>query len=743
MRYNITNQFFKRRGGFFRAAVFGMTGAILASQPVAAAAESVLPAPSSENPDISSLKTFQGTVNIQLLTEADSEPGEPDNSRKGSGSGRWDEQDILERWEIDSASLPSEPAEEAPAVPEELKPYFEEAVSDTVNMYHGTVPPAPDLSKYSLRADTIRAAVRDKARIRMEEESGKILDKMKSYTASFSVMTFPSLASELQRQTPGKLAAFGKEKESGDGTLADSHTSTAGSSGDFSSSQTDQTSSAGKGPFLSALPGSQTDVSDRQTDLSDREENNAVIPEEYAEDTGESVSEDFAGTDAGNDSPSSDPAAEGFSSFDPAAEGYSSSDPAAGGFSYSDPDAEGSPSFDPAEEGSSVPDSVGITDNFLFHSPPGMSSFLSYIPGMYPDNPPVSGPGADDGGISDAFADSNPAQVQGTGNDEEAESGRDILLNPDQAAPLDELDILLDTDQAAPLYEQAVETDPVQGETANFALARPFDQGSLYYKYKMKEAGHSGEDSAGTESGHDREEEEFLPGRRVVFIGDSRTVGMEMFVGGREDEYWSAKNSMGYSWLVSSGAPAVENLIDENTDVVILMGVNDLGNVSRYVDYMNAKAADWKERGARTFFVSVTPVVDSKSPNAKNSRIEDFNAYAVENLKGVHYIDAYNRVRNSFGSPDGIHFDGATYREIYRIIHFYLYRGWYEEAGLRFYFDCGRPLTGWQYLDGHWQYMDGAGVRWIRDSRVGDVCLAPYPMTGLTDPNISVLSKTF
>ena len=107
---------------------------------------------------------------------------------------------------------------------------------------------------------------------------------------------------------------------------------------------------------------------------------------------------------------------------------------------------------------------------------------------------------------------------------------------------------------------------------------------------------------------------------RCVFLGDSRTVGMEMFVGGREDEYWSAKNSMGYSWLVSSGAPAVENLIDENTDVVILMGVNDLGNVSRYVDYMNAKAADWKERGARTFFVSVTPVVDSKSPNAKNQR---------------------------------------------------------------------------------------------------------------------------
>ena len=191
--------------------------------------------------------------------------------------------------------------------------------------------------------------------------------------------------------------------------------------------------------------------------------------------------------------------------------------------------------------------------------------------------------------------------------------------------------------------------------------------------------------------------------------------------------------------MVNSGVPAVDGLIGRNTDVVILMGVNDLGNVASYVDYMNEKAAEWKERGARTFFVSVTPVIDSKSPNAKNSRIESFNAYAQENLKNVIYIDAYNRIRYSFGSPDGIHFDGATYQEIYRIIHFYQYTGWYEEAGLHFYFDKGKPLTGWHYLDGEWQYMDGAGVRWIRKGRVGDVVLEGFPETGLLNPYRAVL----
>ena len=222
--------------------------------------------------------------------------------------------------------------------------------------------------------------------------------------------------------------------------------------------------------------------------------------------------------------------------------------------------------------------------------------------------------------------------------------------------------------------------------------------------------------------------------RRTVLIGDSRTVGMEMYVGGDEDTYWSAANSMGYNWMVSTGVPAVEDLIGEDTDVVILMGVNDLGNVSRYVSYMNEKAAEWKERGAQTWFVSVTPVDDRRSPNAKNARIESFNTYMQENMEGIRYIDAYNRIRSSFGSPDGIHFDRATYQEIYRIIRFHLYCGWYTENGLWFWFENGEPRTGWQYLDNSWQYFDGNGVRWIRDGRVGEVVLAPYPETGMLDP---------
>ena len=404
------------------------------------------------------------------------------------------------------------------------------------------------------------------------------------------------------------------------------------------------------------------------------------------------------------------------------------------------------------EESPVRPDEEHIPDSTLLHAPPGMSSFLSYLPGgniwsdeegfSYVEN---SSEGLSSGEFSTGYLSSEDDSSEGIST-EKISSG-DFGSEEDSAeAGFSDTFSDSSSDTGQSVY---ADSDVFPDLTANFALAKPITSGRLCYKYGNKESqradsgSEENDDSGEIEDDHSAEASETFSAahRNVVFIGDSRTVGMEMYVGGREDEYWCAKNSMGYSWMVNTATPSVDSLIGENTDVVILMGVNDLGNVNLYVDYMNEKAAEWKERGARTFFVSVTPVVDSKSPNAKNSRIESFNAYAIENLRNVYYIDAYNRIRYSFGSPDGIHFDAETYREIYRIIHFYLYQGWYEEAGLRFYFDCGQPVTGWHFLDGSWQYMDGAGVRWVKNSRVGDVCLAPYPLTGLTDPDIRILSS--
>ena len=626
---------------------------------------------------------------------------------------------VLDKWDIDPDSLPRQENEEIPSVPEEIREYFEAAVAGTVEQYKGSTPPASDLSRYSLRADTIRAGVRAKAHALMKKESGQILDRMNSFALSLGGPAIAQIALEMQSRTAGKMAAFGSRQEDDDSghevhSAGLFPSSSDGSQGSPYSEESSVSGATVRVPFLSIAPPSKEEPHKENSIENDSIENDI-------EDSKESSTENSIDSDI-EDSLEDETESSG-------------------------EDVSESPEESPVR-----PDEEHIPDSTLLHAPPGMSSFLSYLPGgniwsdeegfSYVEN---SSEGLSSGEFSTGYLSSEDDSSEGIST-EKISSG-DFGSEEDSAeAGFSDTFSDSSSDTGQSVY---ADSDVFPDLTANFALAKPITSGRLCYKYGNKESqradsgSEENDDSGEIEDDHSAEASETISAahRNVVFIGDSRTVGMEMYVGGREDEYWCAKNSMGYSWMVNTATPSVDSLIGENTDVVILMGVNDLGNVNLYVDYMNEKAAEWKERGARTFFVSVTPVVDSKSPNAKNSRIESFNAYAIENLRNVYYIDAYNRIRYSFGSPDGIHFDAETYREIYRIIHFYLYQGWYEEAGLRFYFDCGQPVTGWHFLDGSWQYMDGAGVRWVKNSRVGDVCLAPYPLTGLTDPDIRILSS--
>ena len=642
---------------------------------------------------------------------------------------------VLDKWDIDPDSLPRQENEEIPSVPEEIREYFEAAVAGTVEQYKGSTPPASDLSRYSLRADTIRAGVRAKAHALMKKESGQILDRMNSFALSLGGPAIAQIALEMQSRTAGKMAAFGSRQEDDDSghevhSAGLFPSSSDGSQGSPYSEESSVSGATVRVPFLSIAPPSKEEPHKEnsiendsiENDIEDSKENhteNSV--ENDIEDSKESYTDNSIDTDIEDSL-------------------------------EDETESSGEDVSESLEESPVRPDEEHIPDSTLLHAPPGMSSFLSYLPGgniwsdeegfSYVEN---SSEGLSSGEFSTGYLSSEDDSSEGIST-EKISSG-DFGSEEDSAeAGFSDTFSDSSSDTGQSVY---ADSDVFPDLTANFALAKPITSGRLCYKYGNKESqradsgSEENDDSGEIEDDHSAEASETFSAahRNVVFIGDSRTVGMEMYVGGREDEYWCAKNSMGYSWMVNTATPSVDSLIGENTDVVILMGVNDLGNVNLYVDYMNEKAAEWKERGARTFFVSVTPVVDSKSPNAKNSRIESFNAYAIENLRNVYYIDAYNRIRYSFGSPDGIHFDAETYREIYRIIHFYLYQGWYEEAGLRFYFDCGQPVTGWHFLDGSWQYMDGAGVRWVKNSRVGDVCLAPYPLTGLTDPDIRILSS--
>ena len=152
---------------------------------------------------------------------------------------------------------------------------------------------------------------------------------------------------------------------------------------------------------------------------------------------------------------------------------------------------------------------------------------------------------------------------------------------------------------------------------------------------------------------------------KLVFIGDSRTEGLRDAV--RDDSVWSCLSSMGYDWMVSTGVPQVEDQIEDNTAVIILMGVNDLYHVNDYISYINSKAAEWGNRGAQTYFVSVGPV--QNDPYCTNGEIESFNAAMQANLSGATYIDVYSYlVSEGFSTVDGIHYPDSVSIDIYNYI---------------------------------------------------------------------------
>lgn len=616
---------------------------------------------------------------------------------------KWDEERILRNWDLDPDELPEVPEEELPRIPEELIPYFQEETEGVLAWYAGRTPPAADLGKYSPRADAVRAAVREAARRAARRERRELDPLLRGAIASLGEEALPEMLAKLQGDAdPGThpllaTQAYGAEPTAIASAASDGYVPSEASGSQYQQAYGETggltTVPAGQIPAVQGVPG---EIS----------EESGALP--YGQEAGE-------GTTSGLYSlhrylEARRHTQEEYAPAPAAEEGF---DSAAGSGAFA--------GILPGTDAAGLPVPPCLCD-FALRFPADPSAMktaggMTLFPGL-----------SNYVGMQDAL---DSCLVQA----EVSESGLAVSDIVQTEAPESGLAVSDIAQAEIPGSGPAVSESDGRVPEEDAFQADGFAEGP---SFSMQEL--SGVDAALPDRVPFLQRAETQQ-RRTVFIGDSRTVGMRIYVGGEEHETWSAKNSMGYSWMVSTGVPAVEDQIGRDTDVVILMGVNDLGNMGSYVRYMNEKAAEWNARGARTFFVSVTPVRENGSHNARNFRIEEFNAYAQANLRGVHYIDAYSRIRDSFGSPDGLHYDGRTYWEIYKIIRFHLYRGWYQEAGLWFYFDCGKPQTGWQFVDGRWQYMDGLGVRWVKDGRVGDVCLAPYPEEGILDPYRSVTMR--
>ncbi len=174
----------------------------------------------------------------------------------------------------------------------------------------------------------------------------------------------------------------------------------------------------------------------------------------------------------------------------------------------------------------------------------------------------------------------------------------------------------------------------------------------------------------------------------IIFVGDSRTVGMAQVdkkciqgnpssvdCQGTDGNYWYAKVGVSFSFL-SGGISKVNGLIANYDKVVIALGANDLGDpkateasakaaAQKYINSLKKSASSWIASGKKVYFSLVTPVDETLEAKngyyVKNSNIKIFNNAIKSGLAGtgIGVIDASGSV-SANNYSDGIHYKSYT-----------------------------------------------------------------------------------
>lgn len=159
----------------------------------------------------------------------------------------------------------------------------------------------------------------------------------------------------------------------------------------------------------------------------------------------------------------------------------------------------------------------------------------------------------------------------------------------------------------------------------------------------------------------------------VFMLGDSRFVGMKSY-DSDDNHFYYAKVGEGYNYFKKTWN-TVKNYVTDGDYVVINFGVNDLGNIDRYIELINQIST---ETNAKIIFMTVNPVdeyTESKHGySVKNSKIDDFNKRISQETNDNVYIVNTNSylTKNGFQSPDGVHFSKETYINILEYLNSYL-----------------------------------------------------------------------
>ncbi|MCD7813991.1 MAG: hypothetical protein LUH20_08100 [Lachnospiraceae bacterium] len=154
----------------------------------------------------------------------------------------------------------------------------------------------------------------------------------------------------------------------------------------------------------------------------------------------------------------------------------------------------------------------------------------------------------------------------------------------------------------------------------------------------------------------------------AIWVGDSRTVGMQKALGTYSDDVFIGAAGEGYSWLSETGIPFLRSAISDypTRPVIFNMGVNDYENLYNYMVLYAEVTAEYAD--TVFYFLSVNPVDDEAGLYVTNADIEDFNSH-LKNTYPDTYLDSYSYLLESGTETiDGIHYSEEAYRQIYLFV---------------------------------------------------------------------------
>ena len=152
---------------------------------------------------------------------------------------------------------------------------------------------------------------------------------------------------------------------------------------------------------------------------------------------------------------------------------------------------------------------------------------------------------------------------------------------------------------------------------------------------------------------------------RAVFVGDSRTVGMEKAEKDSEcDCIYIGMSGEGYDWFYEEGCLLLEDVLREDSSLPVIynLGVNDCSNISHYLSLYRELEKAWPNTDF--YYLAVNPVTDD-SFHVTNDEIDYFNS-RLKAAFGNRFWDSNAWLReNGCDYVDGVHYSEETYRDIH------------------------------------------------------------------------------